>query len=82
MGKTVHHRADAALGRRGFMRNLGAAGLGLAAARIGLAADDERRTLSFVHTHTGEQLTIVYYAAGDYSATGAAAGKRAAARLS
>ena len=51
------------------MRKLGAAGLGLAAARIGLAADDERRTLSFVHTHTGEQLTIVYYAAGDYSAT-------------
>jgi uncharacterized protein YcbK (DUF882 family) len=68
MGKTVHHRSDAALGRRGFMRKLGAVGLGLAAARVTLAADDERRTLSFVHTHTGERLTAVYYAAGGYSA--------------
>ena len=42
------------------MRKLGAAGLGLAAARIALAGDDERRSLSFVHTHTGEQLTAVY----------------------
>jgi uncharacterized protein YcbK (DUF882 family) len=68
MAKIVHHRTDAALGRRGFMRTLGAVGLGLAAARLTLAADDERRTLSFVHTHTGERLTAVYYAAGGYSA--------------
>ena len=50
------------------MRQLGAAGLALAAVRIALAGGAERRTLSFVHTHTGEQLTTEYYSGGDYRA--------------
>jgi uncharacterized protein YcbK (DUF882 family) len=54
--------------RRGFIRNLGAVGLGLAAGRIAVAGDESRRTVSFVHTHTGEQLSATYYEAGDYSA--------------
>lgn len=56
----------AAVGRRAFLRNLAAAGVGLAAARATFAAGAERRSLSFVHTHTGEQLTAVYYAEGCY----------------
>lgn len=68
MRKTSHDRPGAALCRRGFMRQLGAVGLGLAAVRVALASSAERRSLSFVHTHTGEQLTTEYYAGGDYRA--------------
>jgi len=68
MRKSSHDRAGANLCRRGFMRQLGAVGLGLAAVRVALAGDAERRTLSFVHTHTGEQLTTEYYSGGDYCA--------------
>ena len=53
-------------GRRGFLRRLAAVGAGLAAGRTVLAAADERRSLSFVHTHTGERLTALYYAEGGY----------------
>ena len=55
-----------ALGRRGFLGKLAAVGAGLAAACTGLAAADGRRTLSFVHTHTGERLTAAYYDEGAY----------------
>jgi uncharacterized protein YcbK (DUF882 family) len=56
-----------ALDRRGFLQKLAAAGLGLAATRTLRAAGDERRTLSFVHTHTGEHLSAAYYQEGAYS---------------
>ena len=57
---------QALAGRRSFLRRLGAATLGLAAARAALATADSRRELAFVHTHTGEQLSAVYYEAGAY----------------
>ncbi len=56
-----------ALDRRGFLQKLTAVGLGLAATRTLRAAAGERRTLSFVHTHTGEQLSAAYYQEGAYS---------------
>jgi uncharacterized protein YcbK (DUF882 family) len=54
------------LDRRGFLRGLGAAAAGLTASRAALAGGSGRRALSFVHTHTGEQLSTVYYEAGAY----------------
>ena len=53
--------------RRGFLQKLAAVGVGWTAARTVLAAAEQRRSLSFVHTHTGEQLTAVYYENGAYS---------------
>jgi uncharacterized protein YcbK (DUF882 family) len=63
---TANFHAGVALGRRGFLQKLAAVGVGLAAARTVLAAGDGRRSLSFVHTHTGEQLTATYYQDGAY----------------
>jgi len=60
--------------RRGFLRQFGAAALGLVAAGVALADDEApagdggRRSLSFFHTHTAESLTAVYYEAGAYRA--------------
>jgi uncharacterized protein YcbK (DUF882 family) len=70
--------------RRGFLRQFGAAALGLAAAGVALAVEEApaggaapsgdaapsggRRSLSFFHTHTAESLTAVYYEAGAYCA--------------
>jgi len=53
-------------GRRAFLRSVGAITLGVAAARASRAAADTRRTLSFVHTHTGEELTAAYFEGGTY----------------
>ena len=53
-------------GRRAFLRRSGAAlavALGPTAAWARAA---ECRSLSFVHTHTGETLSCVYYSAGGY----------------
>ena len=58
----------ACMRRRSFLRQFGAAGLGLAAAGVALAEAGERRSLSFFHTHTAERLTAVYFEAGSYSA--------------
>ena len=59
--------------RRGFLRGL--AGLSVAAvggpARL-LADTWSDRVLSFAHTHTGERLTVPYFADGDYLAEGLA----------
>jgi uncharacterized protein YcbK (DUF882 family) len=52
--------------RRAFLRGLGTVTLGLVAARAARSAEDSRRSLSFVHTHTGEQLTVVYFEDGAY----------------
>ena len=54
--------------RRRFLRSFGATALGLAGARAALAGGAERRALSFIHTHTAETLTAVYYEAGAYRA--------------
>jgi uncharacterized protein YcbK (DUF882 family) len=55
--------------RRHFIAGVGAVGLlgavGRAAAGSGLQVE-EPRTLSFVHTHTGEQLTAQYFVDGQY----------------
>jgi uncharacterized protein YcbK (DUF882 family) len=51
--------------RRAFLRGAGLAAVGVTAAHRTLALG-ERRELSFIHTHTGEQLTALYYDAGAY----------------
>ena len=51
------------------MRGLVAAGVGLAAVRAAWATGDARRSVSFVHTHTGEELTANYYIDGAYCAS-------------
>lgn len=63
------HRYGAHLDRRAFLRGVGAAAIGMSAARAAIAGSNERRALSLVHTHTGEQLSTVYYEAGAYVAT-------------
>jgi uncharacterized protein YcbK (DUF882 family) len=54
-------------GRREFLRSVGTLALGFAAARAARSEGESRRSLSFVHTHTGEQLTAVYFD-GEYCA--------------
>jgi len=54
--------------RRRFLQRGGAA-FGAASALACVPAwalPDQRRTIRFVHTHTGESLTACYYAGGDY----------------
>jgi uncharacterized protein YcbK (DUF882 family) len=55
--------------RRGFLRGLGASAVGLTAGRAAFAGGNERRAISLVHTHTGEQLSTVYYEGGAYVAS-------------
>jgi uncharacterized protein YcbK (DUF882 family) len=66
MSKGDDHSGSVSTGRRSFLRQFGAATLGLAAVRVASAGTDARRELSFVHTHTGEQLTATYFEAGVY----------------
>ena len=67
MRKPVHGSdRDTCPARRGFLRKLGMTALGLGPAAAALAAGGERRTVSFVHTHTGESLTARYYDRGGY----------------
>jgi uncharacterized protein YcbK (DUF882 family) len=59
--------------RRGFLRGLA----GLSVAALGgpallLADDRAERVLSFAHTHTGERLSVPYFADGHYLAEGLA----------
>jgi uncharacterized protein YcbK (DUF882 family) len=54
-----------ALTRRAFLRGAGAAAVGITASGRTIALG-ERRELAFVHTHTGERLTALYYEAGAY----------------
>jgi uncharacterized protein YcbK (DUF882 family) len=67
MVRTSNDSGSGPLARRGFLKKLAALGIGVATARTVLAAADERRTLSFVHTHTGEHLTATYFENGTYS---------------
>ena len=53
------------LSRRGFMRTLAGTALGAFVSPV-LAKHVEERSLSFVHTHTAEQLQIAYFKNGTY----------------
>ncbi|MBS0578763.1 MAG: DUF882 domain-containing protein [Proteobacteria bacterium] len=65
MNKDLHSLSRPPLTRRSFLRGAGMAAVGIGAARRTLAGG-ERRELCFIHTHTGEHLTALYYDAGAY----------------
>ncbi len=67
MVSTSDTRGAALRARRRFLKTLAAFSIGVTAARTALASADERRRLSFTHTHTGEHLTVVYFENGAYS---------------
>ena len=54
------------IGRRAFLRSTALGALGLAYGTAAYARAMDRRTLSFVHTHTGENLSTVYFEDGAY----------------
>ena len=54
--------------RREFLKCAGAALVAMGPAAV-WARGSECRSLSFIHTHTGETLSCVYYQAGGYDAT-------------
>jgi uncharacterized protein YcbK (DUF882 family) len=58
------------LNRRRFLRAVGGVCGAWGALRVptAAAADTARRTLRFVHTHTGESLTATYFDGADYDA--------------
>jgi len=58
-GDALDSRHPSGFSRRGFGRLVGAAGLALFAPR-GMRALTAPREISFVHTHTNEELSIVY----------------------
>jgi len=58
--------------RRRLLRGLAAAPF-LVGGRGARAASDARRALDFVHTHTGEKLSVVYFDNGDYLPDGLSA---------
>jgi uncharacterized protein YcbK (DUF882 family) len=64
--RSPHLRFD----RRDFLRSASAVALALSPMGAACARAVERRTLSFVHTHTGESLSSVYCQNGSYSASG------------
>jgi uncharacterized protein YcbK (DUF882 family) len=65
VNKHIGKTSRAGVSRRAFLRGAGIAAVGVAASRRTLA-QDARRELSFVHTHTGERLTAAYFVAGAY----------------
>jgi len=57
--------------RRGFLRGLvGLSAVAVVAPARLLAGSRGERILSFAHTHTGERLTVPYFAEGEYLADG------------
>ena len=52
--------------RRAFLASTAVAGLGLIRAPWLVAATDAARSLAFRHLHTGEQLSVEYFAGGRY----------------
>ena len=54
--------------RRGFLGGLAAIGVAALLPSRALASPRGERRLSFVHTHTGERLTTVYWGDGAYQA--------------
>jgi uncharacterized protein YcbK (DUF882 family) len=57
------------LDRRAFLRNAGICTLALVPIGTACAGAMEWRSLSFVHTHTGESLSAVYFKDGSYQQT-------------
>lgn len=57
-------------GRRRFLRAAAGAAAVLVPVASACARTMETRSLSFVHTHTGESLSAVYFRAGDYDLAG------------
>jgi uncharacterized protein YcbK (DUF882 family) len=55
--------------RRSFLRGASVAALAFAPVGAAFALGSERRSLSFVHTHTGESLSTVYFQGGTYNAS-------------
>lgn len=55
------------LDRRAFLHGMGAVAVSLAASRAALAGRGTARAIALVHTHTGEELSIVYYDGSAYS---------------
>ncbi len=53
--------------RRNFLRGAGSAALALLPLGVAGARALEQRTLSFVHTHTGESLSTAYFQNGAYN---------------
>lgn len=53
--------------RRQFLWGAGVAVAGLGAAGAARASTRDTRSLSFVHTHTGERLSAVYFQNGEYA---------------
>jgi uncharacterized protein YcbK (DUF882 family) len=56
------------LDRRMFLRSLGVSTLALGGIGVASARSPDERSLSFVHTHTGESLSVVYFQEGTYHA--------------
>lgn len=52
--------------RRGFVKALAAAGLGVAAPRWVSAGSAPARSLTFAHLHTGERLAVEYFSGSRY----------------
>ena len=65
VNKDIGEEKRAGVSRRAFLRGAGFVAVGVAASRRTLA-QEPRRELSFVHTHTGERLTAAYFVAGAY----------------
>src|SRR5581483_11355286 len=57
-------RPDAS--RRAALKGLAAVPFAIALSRAGLANASEPRALAFHHLHTGERLSVVYFAEGEY----------------
>jgi uncharacterized protein YcbK (DUF882 family) len=62
---TLSHPIRTVIGRRRFLQGAGAA-LALLPLGAAWARTPARRSLSFVHTHTGERLSTVYFQDGQY----------------
>jgi uncharacterized protein YcbK (DUF882 family) len=60
------HQPTLPRSRRQFLRSAGALALSVLPGRALWAHSPEKRSLSFVHTHTGERLSSVYFQDGQY----------------
>ena len=66
MSKPSDRPTGIRLDRRSFVRRAGLVALALAPVGAAQAYASDRRSLSFVHTHTGESLSTVYFENGSY----------------
>jgi len=66
MSKLSDRPTGTPLDRRGFLRRASLVALALAPVGVAGAYATDRRSLSFVHTHTGETLSTVYFENGSY----------------